>query len=212
MKACAIAVSVALHGLALAAVVQWQISGGGGSAAGTTGDARTVESLVIETSPPAPEPPAPELAELALPPLPIPTTHVEAPPAFTAPEPVPTHPAVAKKVAPRHATRGGSTGAGRGEGSGVAFSPPSYRDCPAPAYPASARAARLAGTVVLRVGIGESGAVESVVVARSSGHALLDTAAVRAVRGWRFAPARRDGRPVAATAEVPVRFALSVPA
>jgi protein TonB len=43
---------------------------------------------------------------------------------------------------------------------------------------------------------------------RSSGHAILDEAALRAVRGWRFVPALRDGRPVAAGVDIPIVFRL----
>jgi len=47
-----------------------------------------------------------------------------------------------------------------------------------------------------------------VTVEESSGVASLDDAAAAAVRRWRFRPARRNGTPVRATVQVPVRFAL----
>jgi hypothetical protein len=40
------------------------------------------------------------------------------------------------------------------------------------------------------------------------GHPAFSDAAIAAVRQWRFEPARLDGRPVAITVVVPVRFAL----
>ena len=46
-------------------------------------------------------------------------------------------------------------------------------------------------------------------VAQGSGHAALDEAALAAVRVWRFVPAMRGGFPVAAVAEVPIRFTLT---
>ncbi|MFW6162471.1 MAG: energy transducer TonB, partial [Planctomycetota bacterium] len=46
-------------------------------------------------------------------------------------------------------------------------------------------------------------------VARSSGHAVLDEAAVAAVRRWRFTPARAGGAAVTAEVEIPIRFRLS---
>ena len=52
------------------------------------------------------------------------------------------------------------------------------------------------------------GHAEAVSVKHSSGHALLDDAAVRAVRAWEFEPARAGGQAVAAVVEVPVRFVL----
>ena len=45
-------------------------------------------------------------------------------------------------------------------------------------------------------------------VARSSGHARLDDAAVAALLCWRFAPRREDGRASATTILHPVTFVL----
>jgi len=45
-------------------------------------------------------------------------------------------------------------------------------------------------------------------IAASSGHPILDAAAVQAVHSWHFAPARRFGRPIPYTVRLPVRFAL----
>ncbi|HYD98918.1 MAG TPA: energy transducer TonB [Alphaproteobacteria bacterium] len=81
---------------------------------------------------------------------------------------------------------------------------------PPPDYPRSARERGREGRVLLRVTVSESGAPDSVEVARSSGTAALDEAAVRTVRErWRFAPARRSGRPAAAAVEVPITFRLT---
>ena len=41
-----------------------------------------------------------------------------------------------------------------------------------------------------------------------SGNREFDRSALQAVRQWRFQPALRDGKPVAATVRVPVEFAL----
>jgi protein TonB len=48
-----------------------------------------------------------------------------------------------------------------------------------------------------------------VLVKQSSGHAVLDEAALAAVRAWRFEPATLNGAPVEAEAEVPIRFKLT---
>ncbi len=45
-------------------------------------------------------------------------------------------------------------------------------------------------------------------VGESSGDSALDQAALEAVRGWRFEPAKRNGVPVRAWAVVPVEFKL----
>jgi len=62
--------------------------------------------------------------------------------------------------------------------------------------------------VVLRVEVRADGSTAGLKVLRSSGHRSLDQAATRTVRGWRFDPALRGGRPVAAQVVVPVVFSL----
>lgn len=75
-----------------------------------------------------------------------------------------------------------------------------------PAYPALAAKARVSGTVVLEVVVGEEGDVTDVKV--SSGHPLLTGAAVEAVRQWRYSPTLLNGEPVAVLATVTVVFNL----
>jgi TonB family protein len=60
---------------------------------------------------------------------------------------------------------------------------------PMPEYPIEARAHHITGSgiFVLRVQI-KSGRVKEVIVARSSGHAILDEAAAKALRDWQFKP------------------------
>ncbi|MFA7428821.1 MAG: TonB family protein [Rhodospirillaceae bacterium] len=79
---------------------------------------------------------------------------------------------------------------------------------PPPVYPRSARLAGQEGRVVVRVQVAADGTVTSLHVVTSSGTDALDTAAVRAVRGWRFHPATRHGKPVADAVDVPVVFRL----
>jgi protein TonB len=96
-----------------------------------------------------------------------------------------------------------------GTGGGQAYTAARYASCPPPVFPAEARKTRLSGTVLLLVQIDEHGRPLSIDLRKTSGHAILDTAALRAVRAWRFEPARRDGKPVDARLEIPIRFALS---
>jgi protein TonB len=77
-----------------------------------------------------------------------------------------------------------------------------------PAYPEIARRRGEQGRVLLRVAVSPAGLPVNVSVAESSGFRDLDSAAVNAVEQWRFVPATRAGAPVAATAEVPLRFRL----
>lgn len=75
-----------------------------------------------------------------------------------------------------------------------------------PAYPAIARTARVEGVVILEATIDTSGAVTGLAVLRPV--ALLDQAAVEAVRQWRFTPALLNGEPVAVIMTITVRFTL----
>jgi len=85
---------------------------------------------------------------------------------------------------------------------------PLARENPPPRYPRRARAREREGTSVLRVLVLPDGTVGDVKVAKMSGHRDLDAAAVAAVRGWRFRPARRDGIPVESRVLLPVTFRL----
>jgi protein TonB len=81
-------------------------------------------------------------------------------------------------------------------------------DNPAPAYPYAARLRGQQGRVLLQVEVLPSGKAGAVAVAQSSGYESLDRAARQAVQRWRFHPALRNGQAVAASVQVPVRFAF----
>lgn len=86
---------------------------------------------------------------------------------------------------------------------------PRFRRPPRPPdYPPRAVELDLTGTVVVRALLDPEGDPREIRIHRSSGHAVLDGAAVAAVRGWHFAPASRDGRRIPAWVEVPVHFRL----
>jgi len=83
-----------------------------------------------------------------------------------------------------------------------------YLNNPRPAYPPIARKLGLEGLVLLRVDVNAKGAPEKIIVAQTSGTSLLDEAAMKAVQGWTFVPARRGDTPIAHPVEVPIRFQL----
>lgn len=62
------------------------------------------------------------------------------------------------------------------------------------------------GSTMVRVLVNEEGGVDSVVVEESSGHAALDSAAVKGVISMQFEPARKEGEPLRVWARVPVYF------
>jgi protein TonB len=77
-----------------------------------------------------------------------------------------------------------------------------------PRYPPQARARGLEGRVLLRAIIDRLGHVEPEVEVRES-IAMLDAAAIEALRRWRFSPGRdAGGDTVRVLVEVPMRFQL----
>lgn len=78
----------------------------------------------------------------------------------------------------------------------------------APIYPEIARRRGEQGRVLLRVQVAADGLPTDVSVAKSSGYAALDNAALTALRQWRFVPATSGGTAIAAIAVVPIRFQL----
>ena len=75
-----------------------------------------------------------------------------------------------------------------------------------PEYPAIARAIRLSGTVVLQATISRRGTIENLRVV--SGPAMLQQAAIDAVKQWRYQPYLLDGQPVEVETTVNVQFTL----
>jgi len=88
---------------------------------------------------------------------------------------------------------------------GVIQAPRRIRDV-APIYPQIAVSARREGTVIIEAIIAEDGRVEQARVLRSV--ALLDDAALTAVRQWVFTPTRLNGEPVPVVMTVTVTFRL----
>ncbi|MGD2019287.1 MAG: energy transducer TonB [Planctomycetota bacterium] len=78
--------------------------------------------------------------------------------------------------------------------------------CVPPVYPAVAARRGWTGTVVLLIEVSADGTVGRVTVETTSGHVVLDDAATRAVREWRFAPAMLNGTPAPASVRKPIRF------
>lgn len=83
-----------------------------------------------------------------------------------------------------------------------------YLNNPRPPYPMVARRMGYQGKVVLNVEVLAEGRAGQVLLQSSSGHQVLDNAAIQTVQGWRFTPARRFGQPVTRWFMVPVKFSL----
>jgi TonB family protein len=80
--------------------------------------------------------------------------------------------------------------------------------CPDPKYTAKARAAKLEGTVQLKVVVGADGNAANIEIVKGIGQGL-DEEAVKAVQTWRFRPAvGPNGEPVATVAPIEITFRL----
>jgi periplasmic protein TonB len=159
--------------------------------------------IVRPTKPPEPPkvepPPPPKPRQNRAPPpiqaaAPAPTEAPVAAPVETvaAVEPAPAAPAAPPAPEPVKAAFGGI----------------GYKNNPAPDYPAQAARQGWQGTVLLRVRVLSSGAVEAIEILKSSGKKLLDDAAIETVQRWVFAPSSRGGTPIDGFATVPIEFKL----
>lgn len=170
-----------------------------------------VEITLLRPPPPPPPPPVaqpqprPAPVKDAIPPKPkpkpkkLPPPVVEQPPvqtnapvsndAPTAPAPVQAAPAPAEKV--------------------VQLTSADYLRNPPPEYPVDAQDRGWEGKVLLKVRILPSGKPDVVQVQKTSGHATLDTAAIRAVKGgWMFKPNMQGATATAVWVIIPIVFQL----
>lgn len=117
---------------------------------------------------------------------------------------------------------GGGVGSGKGggfgpgEGGGVGggvfrvgggVTAPSLLYKVEPEYSEEARKAKYQGTVLLYIEVDPSGHATNIRVQRSLGLGL-DEKAIEAVKKWKFAPGKKDGKPVTVAATIEVNFRL----
>jgi TonB family protein len=79
---------------------------------------------------------------------------------------------------------------------------------PKPVYPRLAIKRRLQGDVILTVNIQPTGTISKVTLKRSSGFKLLDSAAINAVRHWRYEPLPETAMPESRSDDIPINFRL----
>lgn len=79
---------------------------------------------------------------------------------------------------------------------------------PAPIYPRTSLRRREEGRVILEVLILQDGTVGDIRIKHSSGYTRLDQAALKAVRRWRYSPARQGKRILDYWYQQPIVFAL----
>lgn len=93
-------------------------------------------------------------------------------------------------------------------GQGRVEDKPGYLKNPPPSYPQAALDRGQQGRVILSVDIDVTGRASNVSIKESSGFRSLDDSALKAVRKWKFEPAKLGRMPVASKADVPIRFVL----
>jgi len=79
---------------------------------------------------------------------------------------------------------------------------------PAPPYPRIARQRGWQGTVRLNVLVEKDGTPDQVGIQLSSGHHVLDNAALQAVRQWKFSPAQSGQLRFSSKIIIPIQFTL----
>ena len=159
----------------------------------------TVSAMPLPTSPPAPSAvPVQRAAQSAdaLPPMPSELRPLS-------PEPTQRRARVASRKRPVLPTARKAVARG-GVRTRASSSPHNEK----PRYPRAARKKGIEGSPIVEVEILADGRVGKVRLVRSSGHEILDREALRAVRRYRFEPARVDGRPVASTWRQKIEFRL----
>jgi protein TonB len=168
----------------------------------------TTEVLIIEEAPPLPEPipepaPTPEpVPEEPAPPKPEEILTTPQSEEIAASQPTPEPKKVEKKPSPQRPTSVATAKTAN------VPQPVVIRNTP-PVYPETARRAGWEGRVTVRVEVSADGLPMSVALQKSSGYGVLDQAALRAVKGWRFQPRTMGGVAMAGMVDVPVNFTLS---
>lgn len=173
----------------------------------------SIEVVLIEPTPqPTPEPTPPPTPEKIL------ATEKPAPTPASIPKPTATptptpKPSPVPQSTPRPhptatpATTSQATPPPRPSGA-VVEAAPDARSNPPPSYPKTARRNGWEGKVLIRATITTRGTVSAASIVRSSGYGVLDSAAISAVRRWRFRPKTVGNQPVESTIEVPINFSL----
>lgn len=87
-----------------------------------------------------------------------------------------------------------------------AFGGIGYLNNPAPEYPGAAERQGWGGKAQLRVHVLPDGTAGAIEVKKSTGHKVLDDAAIKAVKGWRFSPAKRGNQSVEGVVNVSLDF------
>ncbi|MEM1085751.1 MAG: energy transducer TonB [Verrucomicrobiota bacterium] len=172
----------------------------------------TTPKVVVMPDPPPPPPPE-ELTVIEEEPPPEPEEEPPEPPPESAPDlemaldvgdlSLGTGGGLALSI-PKFAIGGGDDPFGGGD---LESPPQPYAKSP-PVYPNQLLSKGVGGKVLVSCVVDAKGAVVSTKIKESSGNRLLDQAAIKAVKRWKFKPAVRGGKEVKATCVVPFNFEI----
>lgn len=197
-RSSAISATLALHGLALIAILAPPAFVALERAAPTP-----VLTVSVKKEEPPPPPPPPELkVETHKPKVPVRVQPVRVPtppvqPIVTQESTPMSTPAVDVPVEP-----------GPAETAPVDTVPSALAYSSRTPIPYPSGRSREEGTVLLRVLVGPDGVPQEITIEKSSGFVRLDRAAKAGVMKWRFQPGTRNGQPIAAYGLVPISFKL----
>ena len=79
---------------------------------------------------------------------------------------------------------------------------------PHPEYPMIARKKGWQGRLLLNVRVSKNGDVININVVKTSGFEILDKTSVETIKGWKFIPARIEGKNIEDNLNIPVSFKL----
>tara|TARA_R110001599_G_scaffold291390_1_gene494922 strand:- start:1819 stop:2682 length:864 start_codon:yes stop_codon:yes gene_type:complete len=101
-----------------------------------------------------------------------------------------------------------AVGQNEGEDDSTVIHKARYRHQVPPSYPRRALDLGQQGTVTLHAEVLPSGDPRELKIAKSSGHRLLDMAALAAVKKWKFEPTSVNGSAIVSWVRVPVNFVI----
>lgn len=84
-----------------------------------------------------------------------------------------------------------------------------YRKQTSPRYPRRALELGYEGVTIIHAKIAPNGKPAELKISDSSGHSLLDKAAISAVKKWEFEPQQKNGRATSSWVRVPVSFIIT---
>lgn len=86
--------------------------------------------------------------------------------------------------------------------------PPELLEFQSPVYPKNLRERDIEGKVIVKLLIDKEGKVQEIQIFESSGYKMFDQIAIKAVRQWRFKPARKGNQQRVSWVLIPINFQI----